>query len=445
DKRTTFLTKNYGAHDKSVPDERGNKRFRLQGLFETRSRNDKLHVNLTYDRLSDNKMPGDFKSDDFEINTQKRTKLLIDYHGRNRFATFTLQPRINPFQSLNQELPSLVAGIRPFELGTTGIISENRINGGFLDYVYVDELHKEIPNMHALRFEMQNALYRPIPMRYLTFTPHIGFSGIFYNNSQEHRPVYQAIFTYGAEASMRLYRTFDTYKHLLQPYLNFQGYTPPTIRTDKHFYFNIDDGYAKLNLLRAGLRQSLFSFEHSFFDPVFDVDLYTYGFFGESKVHRTFPKAYATFNWRLSSFTLFTGFAWNMWEQLVDYSNIRALWTVNENLAFTVEMRHRSKFDWRKADHENYFVDAARPIDELLHSPLSDGRNTLLTRFRIRLTPKTAATLQSHHGWGRKNEPAYNSYKVELFSMLTCSWQLKLSLERTPNDVRFSQAISLVK
>jgi hypothetical protein len=41
--------------------------------------------------------------------------------------------------------------------------------------------------------------------------------------------------------------------------------------------------------------------------------------------------------------------------------------------------------------------------------------------------------------------PAINAGKVDLFTMLTCSWRLRLSYERMPNDNRFSGAISLVK
>ena len=94
---------------------------------------------------------------------------------------------------------------------------------------------------------------------------------------------------------------------------------------------------------------------------------------------------------------------------------------------------------------ENFILDVSRPIPELVDSPVSDGRDTLLGRMFVRLTPKWTCQLQTRNGWGRKNEPRYNAGKFDLFYMLTCSWRLRLSYERMPNDNRFSGTISMVK
>ncbi len=51
DKRTVFQTKNYGAYDKVVDDEHGNKRYRLQGLVKTRSTDGKTKAYMCYDKL----------------------------------------------------------------------------------------------------------------------------------------------------------------------------------------------------------------------------------------------------------------------------------------------------------------------------------------------------------------------------------------------------------
>jgi hypothetical protein len=32
-------------------------------------------------------------------------------------------------------------------------------------------------------------------------------------------------------------------------------------------------------------------------------------------------------------------------------------------------MRHRSRFDWRKSDHDNFILDVSRSIHELVQSP----------------------------------------------------------------------------
>ncbi len=447
DKRTTFITKSYGAHDKTVPDERGPKRFRLQGLYHTQSVDEKTTVHLTYDRLSDDKMVSDFKSEDFEINTQKRTILLIDHRYDNYFGVFSLQPRINRFQSQNQELPLVTLGVRPFQIGSSGIISQNFASAGYLDYVFAKELHHYLKNTQSVRLETRNQLYRPFILPPVTITPGIGIVGLFYNKSPEHHPVGQAIFTYDCAIHSRFYRQFKQQKHLIAPYLNFHGYTAPTTPTDHHYIFDISDGYERLNLLRAGVRNSFFSQRLGPFLPSFAFDLFTYGFLSkDTSLHRVFPKVYTTFDWNLPSFSIQGAIAYNIAEQVWDFTNIKTLWTINAALAFGVEFRHRSRFDWRKADHENFFIDAARTLENLLASPLSDGRNTLLTRLHLRITPTLSCQFGSHHGWGRRNEPNYNEAFIDFYKMLTGSWQLRVSYRYTPEDHFHATAgLSIVK
>jgi hypothetical protein len=150
--------------------------------------------------------------------------------------------------------------------------------------------------------------------------------------------------------------------------------------------------------------------------------------------------------WNQPSYALYGGLAWNQEEKVVDYCNIRGAFTINAALAFGAEFRHRSRFDWRKADHQNFILDVSRQIDELLISPLSDRRNTILFRLYARIMPGLNCLVQSHHGWGRTNEPAYSEFKVEFFKMLTCSWQLKVAYQYTLNDpFQVTAALQLIK
>jgi hypothetical protein len=445
DEKTIFLTKNYAAYDKVVPDERGNKRFRLQGLFHTQSQDGKTQIHMTYDRMSDDKMPSDFKSDDFEVNTQKRTILLIDHQEEDMYTSLRLQPRINSFQSLNQELPLVTAGVRPFSLGPTGILFENYVSGAYLDYVFIDQFEDLLPTRRSGRLETQQFLYRPISIKNFTFTPNIGLIGIFYSNNPEHDAIGQGVLRYGFDANTHLIRRFAKLKHVVKPYMTYTGLTSPLAKLDNHFIFSIDDGLFKLNLIKVGVKNSFFSYRQSLFSPVFIADLFTQGFFDDKTYRLAFPKGYLNLSWFRSFFAIQGMFSWNFEEQVLDYSNIRADITVNENLAFGVEFRHRSKFDWRKGNHENFILDVARRISALLDSTLSDERNTFLTRIQARLIPRMTCYFESHTGWGRKDEPHYNEYKIELQTLLACRWKLKTSYQHMPNDDRFTGGISLVK
>jgi hypothetical protein len=444
DQRTSFITRSYGAYDKSVPDQRGKRRYRLQGLYGTKSVDHKTTLHMSYDKLHDSKMPGDFKSEDFEINTQKQTILWIHHQEDHAFATLRFQPRINNFQSLNQELPVFLFGVKPFTLASTGIISQNIAKAAFLDYVYDTALSKKLLDRHAIRIETKNQIYRPIDLGPATLTPNAGIVAIFYNNNPEKRSVGQGAFTYGADLSTSLYGTYRQGLHTLKPYFRYEGISQPLASSDEVIIFNITDGWAKLNLLRAGLKNT-FSCASNPFAPSFSADIFTYAFFSERSFHQRIPKGYLSLGYNQPNLATYFGGAWNFQESLLDYFNIRSEWTINENLALALEFRHRSKYDWRKANKENFILDAARTLSELLESPLSDGRNTILSKLYIRLSPRWTCQIESHHGWGRKTEPSYHAAKIELFTLLTTSWQLKASYEHTPNDDRFGAGISLVK
>lgn len=450
DELTTFVTRSYGARDKTFPDEKGPHRYRLQGLYHTQSKDEKTQVHLTWDKLSDTRMIGDFRSDDFEINTEKRTRLLIQHQLDNTFFNLSLQPRANRFDSIDQELPLFSIGIRPFQLGNSGVIANNYVNAGYLNYVYANDLRQEFHRLglksstRAIRMETRNELYRPLSIGHFTLTPKIGIIGIFYGNNPASHPIGQGLISYGFTGQTRLFRSYKKWRHLTEPYLQFQGLTSPTASLSHHYYFDINDGYDQLNQLRVGWRNSFFTYRNSSFTPTITTDLYTYAYFGKRAFAQTLPKTYLSVGWNRPSYVIRGAIAWNNEEQLWDYTNAAADITINEDIAFGLEFRHRSKYDWRKANHFNFIVDVARPIPELLESPMSDGRDTLLARLFIRLAPKWTCQIQSRHGWGRRDEPRYNAGKIDLYTMLTCSWRLRLSYERMPNDNRFSSSISLV-
>ncbi len=429
DKRTTFVTKSYGAHDKEVVVERGYKRYRLQGLFDHASKNDKTQIHMTYDKFSDDKMPGDFKSDDFDVNTQKRTLLLITHKEEDALGSIRVQPRLNRFQSLDQELPLVNVAIRPFNLGQLGIIAENRVNAGYLDYVYNKHLHNYVNAIHAARIETRNQIYRPINVSFVTITPRVGIDAIFYNNNQEHNSIGQGVLTYGGVANTRLIKSTPSYRHMIEPYVAYDGISQPLANLDEHYIFNIDDGYSKANILRTGVRNSWFSKKKPSLTPTFTNDTFLCLFIHDKELQKTLAKVYSSFGINKPRYAIKAGVEWNVEENVWDYCNIRTDWTINKDIAFGIEYRHRSRFDWRKSDHTNYILDFARSVQEMLDSPLSDGRNTLLTRLFIRFTPKVTCLFQMHNGWGRNTEPGYTALKVETQTLLACRWQLKLSMQ----------------
>jgi hypothetical protein len=442
DERTYFLTKNYGAHDKSIPQQQGYLHYRFQGLFHSESIDERFRTDLVYDRISDEKQPDEtFPSDDFEIDTRLKTILVIEEREDNTFGTLTLQPRINRFQSINQELPMGVIGIRPYNFGETGLITENQVSAGYLDYVYAKELDGLLPDFHAARLETNNQVYRPFHLRYFTLTPKAGAQIIFYNNSPYHEAQGQIAFNYELYGNTVIMRRFDSLKHFIEPYLHFYGLSRPTLNDDAHYIFGIDDGLTEMNLLKFGVRND---FYFSAF-PTFSADLWSAAWFGAKSYKETIPLIYGNFSLSLPSLLLTEYLAWNAAEHVLDFSNLIARATINQYFAFSLEFRYRSKYAWRKSDYDNFMLDFARDLDNLLLSPLSDRRFTVLGKVELQISPRWTLRYTSHNGFGRRTEPGYNAQKVDLITRLTSHWKMRLSYEHFPGDDRFTYSLKLVK
>ncbi len=446
DRRTEFITRSYGSiDDKSVPIQERRNHFRLQGLFRSETQDGRTKAYLTYDKISDEKMIGEFKTDNFEISTQKRTRLFIDHKEVDSFVGIRVQPRINPWQSLNQELPSVTIGLKPFTFGSSGIIMQNWVNASYLDYVYATNLQDFIHNTNSGRLETVNQIYRPIPLRYFTLTPEVGIIAIFYSNSPHHNAARQFVGTYGCLLDTRLTRRYTHFTHQFRPYASFQGITRPTSRVDRHFIFGIDDGINRINALRLGVENNLYQWKKGCDLPTIGADVYTYAFLGNRGELTIFPRLYTDIDLSYPTETTRVGFVWNMQKRVVDRINAQIAWTVSQNLAFTLEMRHRSRFDWRKSDHDNFILDVSRSIHELVQSPISDGRNALLAQIQLRLHPLWTCHFATHMGWGRRNEPMYHSEKIDLYTMVATSWRLRISALFSPADTRFDWGIQLVE
>lgn len=445
---TTFVTRSYAAHDKEFPNEKGPNRYRLQGLYHTESADEKTQLHLTWDKLSDTRMVGDFKSDDFEINTETRTHFLLQHQLNNASLKLSVQPRVNGFNSIDQELPLLSVGLRPITLGSSGMISNHTFSAGYLHYVYSNDLNKAFhllglpSSTRSARFETKNTWYRPFSIHHCTLTPQVGIHGIFYSNSPRKEPAMQGIFTYEFKGETRLYRPYCSLLHVTEPYFAFQGMTHPTSALTHHFYFDIHDGLCALNQLKIGWKNTL-CFNHSL--PSLSTDLYTYGFFGRRAFTQSLPKTYFSIRWTRPSYVLKSEVVWNNQKLLWDVVNASGDVTINEDIAFGLEMRHRSRYNWRKANHANFILDVAQPISAILDSPISDERNTLLARCFLRLSPKWTCHLQTFTGWGRHSEPAYHTSKIDLTTLISSSWKLKIGYIHMPNDNRFTTSLSLVK
>ena len=450
DKRRMFKTQNYLARDVFIRDDDPKKqrtRFRTSGVYNAITLNKKTTMHLRWDKFSDKNMPVNFKTDDFELGTAKRTEIIVRHFEKRYIAGLNARPRVNTFQGFKQELPQVDIAIHPVEIGRTGVISESHARVAYLDYVSADSVERRLPDFSAARIEGKSQLYRPIVYEGLTVTPQVGFIGIGYNDSPRSNDVGQAIFNYELDAQLRLGRSYPSVRHFVTPYAHYYGLTSPTTKVDNYYVFGIGDGYNRLNSVRVGMRNEFYIYAQPLFAPNFSADLYAYAFFGDGTFGKIFPKGYLDLVWNFPSVRLSSYLGWNFQEQSLDKANFAALWTINGDTAIYAEMRHRGKFDWRKNQYHNYILDVTRPIKELLDTPLSDGRNTFLTRLQLKLAPQWTAQFEGHFGWGRTKVKlkTYTSVKLNIITMIATSWQFKLSIGRTPRGVEFASSFDLIR
>lgn len=444
DHRQIFNTINYVANDNSLSNPHEKIRYRFQGLYHNLVWQDKVTIDLSWDKLSDRDMATDYNDRGLELDTAGRTQLLIRRQEENWIQQFIGNLKVNQFQSVKQELPTFEISWRPQTLGDSGIIFNTLARASYLDFSYSnDVLH--VHDYNSMRVEWNQNVYRPIPLRYFVLTPEAGLIGIYYNNSPQKTDETLGIANFGFEAKTALFRCFSNMKHVIEPYMRFNYLTSPTISPNHHYIFDIDDGWFQSNTLRLGILNEWYVKYSSgcLTRPLF-VDFYTYGFFDTPTIGKTFPKVYLTAT-TLSSPTLRHTIetAWDIQHGELDHFNVRADWTVAHNLAIRGEYRHRSPFSWRKADATNFILDAFRSEKQLLHSSLSDRRDTLLAYLFYQFDPNWGLLFEIRHGWYRKTEPSYTEFETDLIGRLQSAWNVKLSYQHREDDDRIAFYFSI--
>lgn len=439
---TKFYTRNYYAHDLPIYDPQRKDRYRFQGSYY-----DEIcgaTVNGIYDIVSDGEMAADYVTHDFDLQTAGRTQLTVRKKRAAWLANFFTRVRVNNFQTVNQELPSFQFHLHPFELPGTGAIFENNIQASYLNYVLSDAVINQSHNFSSARLAAYPKIYRPISLGPIIATPEAGLIGIAYSNSPSGGSVGQGVGELGMKLETTLSRPIGCLKHVLEPYLHYHYLTTPRVQTDRHFIFTIYDGLDRLNQLRFGLRNSIFNHNPNCIPLPLHIEIWANAFFATPTVKKTIPKGYLKIEWQPHPF-LFSALesSWNFEHNQIDFCNVSIDWTFSKHLALGLEFRHRGPYDWRKADFYNFILESVRSEKELLASPLSDKRKTILFRLFTRFHPDWTLKLDLRHGWNRKWQEPYLEYQIEMTKVLFQNWYLTVDYEKRQSDSRFSFSILL--
>jgi hypothetical protein len=439
DRKTAFQAINYVAKDSSLEDPHEQIRYRLQGNYSSLIYDDKISVHMSYDKLSDQEMPTDYSYSSIDLKYAGITRLHGRWQEQAWIANFLTTVRVNDFQTLKEQLPAYELHWHPYTLGNTGIISDHRFKAGYLDFKYADEV-THAHDYHSTRVEYFQRLYRRLCMGAVHFIPEGALLSIYYENPRRHNGRWLNMGLFSFESNMPLYRTYNAGKHVLTPYMIYRYTTAPTLSPDDHYIFDINDGWCRLNLLQIGTRSSFYwNNASSCWNKHLSMDIYGNGYINTRTQPVMVPKVYAKATWQLNPYMQSTiDTAWDFQFNHLDHINVRADWTISDDFAIATEYRHRSAMAWRKADPTNFMLESCRTTKELLNSPLSDRRDTLLLRCFYRLTPTWATEFQLRHGWNRKKEPSYTECECDLIGVIQRAWQLRFSYQHKENDHRFA-------
>jgi hypothetical protein len=496
DRKEFFLTSNYIARDAPVENPKQHTRYRFEGLYGKTFCDDSVTLGISYDKLSDKEMETDYFEMGLELKTAHRTELSVRHQMDNLWiSNFLTRVRINSFETMKQELPSLDLSLHPILLGSTGIVMDNQISLSYLDFIYSkknrEDNEKEKAriasrekedwekNYASTRAEFSSTLYRPFSTGPLIHTPQAGFVGIHFGTARRERDRiarpkreddrrkgehWLALGTLGYQINTQLSRHYGPAKHAIEPYLSYNYYTCPTITPPKHYVFDIQDGWFRLNKVRFGCRNLIYRKEGDcLVSRYLSLDLYADAFIDTPTITLPLPYLYGDLIWdtwpNLRN-TLF--YAWDTQRRQTGSINLRSEYTLSEDFAIAAEYRHRNPFYWRKVDHTNFILESFHSERELRHSQLSDKRDTLLVHCFYRFLANWAIEFESRFGWNRerhfdeendrtellekkkhRHKLSYDEYDVDLLTTLAKAWNLRISYQHKEDDHRVALYIGL--
>ncbi|MDF2577200.1 MAG: hypothetical protein K0S74_684 [Chlamydiales bacterium] len=436
---TKFYGQNYVARGKTSEKKKTHTRYRFAGSYRKESLDRNWLIEGSYDRLSDPGIISNFKLDTFNEEKQGRTQIFAQRKENPWMITFLSRVKVNSFENVKQELPTIHADLRPIQLGNSGIFTHNHLSASFLDYKYNHKLRnhssKQFQNYHSGRFSFDNRFYAPLSVSTINITPFAGFNTTAYTDSpqKKHRSITTGIL--GVNASLPLHKHYEVFKHVTEPYIEYEYRTKPQHNYTKIHIFDMHDMRYKHNMLRWGVRNHFYSHDSSEADPLMFVDLYAHSSMRKQKNHKHTPNIHGQIIWnptKTVSYHLNT--AWNTKHHNWNHCNLGLDYTYNENLALGAEIRHRKKYSWRKLDSSNYSLESTYDEFALRNSRHADPRNTFLTKLYYRIAPDCKALFETQHGWRRPGESKYYRYQLGLETQLESKLKLKIIFQHTKRE-----------
>ena len=442
DKKTNFQSINYVSKDSSLIHLHEKLRYRFKGILNT-SFEDNTYLLLSYDKLSDIDMPQSYDDKDFQFESSEKTQLFIKHQHENIKSSLYFRLRVNSFQTVKEELPTLFVTAKPIKLESYGAIFENFARLSYLDYKYSDNYY-EIDDYSSSRFEYSAQVYRPFNFYPINITPEFGSKLLCYGNTPDKTAQISVVGIFKLYANTQIYKAYQEKKHIVQPYLEYLHYQMPRSDIDNRYIFDINDGILSLNQLKLGISNQVYTNQKCLARQRLNLDIFANIFFNQHHKLPFLPKIYASCTYLpTANIRHKLDIAWDFIHGQLDHLNLSQEFTVSSKFAIAFEYRHRSPWSWRKVDQESFFLEAYRTNKELYQSSVSDKRNTFLAHFYYKIEPNLSCEFISRSGWNRSSEPSYFEYELNFYTKIESAWNLQLSLQHQETENRVALYLNL--
>lgn len=263
--------------------ERERHRFQLRHIWEP---DDRTRATLEYNRASDATVIRDFFKREFGDNTAIPASYFQIIHSSTWYGlTFLINKRVNRFETVTQQLPSITLNLRPMEIPWlpafgptrgargTGVLHRILADGGWF---YRSSYRYEFSNVAnaingteaALRtFDTTQELYYPFTLlRVLNLRPFGTFrQSSFSRGLKEMAPQFRQAGAAGLDLNTRFFRMFGLetdalgldihrLRHVVSPGLQYLYQAKPTLSANRLLR---SDGLAKSNTVTPSIEQKL--------------------------------------------------------------------------------------------------------------------------------------------------------------------------------------------
>jgi hypothetical protein len=442
--RLHYWTQNFVNYDTFFNDNNDREvllRYRFKGMLQAFPKEEEINLKFQYDIQSDRDLRLNFYAAQFEARDVMRTEGIFGFNGPFIQNFLSFRPRANTYESLNQQLPSLKIRLDPFVLKPLGLQFKNRFDLSYQDYVYSNNLFNAVQPFHAGRLQTIQELDWPIDFGVLKIEPEGLFSAIYYNNTPQNMGKTLVYFNYGVKASTLVESCSDKLRHVVQPYLDYHAFSTPTVAPNDRYIFSLYDGIYQIQELKTGILQTLYL---SDLESTCTWDLYGLNFFGQSSFDVLFPKLRSFLHVDTPWCSFKNSFGYNFQKNSVDMFNIEWGWTFKKEFAFHLDWLYRGPYEWKKDSKENYQLDVAYPIDVLAETPLSDKRNTFISRVEWHFLPNWTVRFEHHNCFWRTVEPPYLEFRASISTIFRSALEVNLSVIKSVNDTQVLCSMNLV-